>query len=66
MGGSSTRRGETLSNVLSKLLRKPCLHEQTIVVRSTHVERTVCETCGHISFTMGEERTLEPARVKAG
>lgn len=41
-----------MSNVLSKLLRKPCLHEQTIVVRSTHVERIVCETCGYLSFTM--------------
>lgn len=49
--------------MLSKLLRKPCLHEQRIVIRSTHVERTVCETCGHISFTMAEERFLESTAV---
>lgn len=41
--------------MLSKLLRKPCLHENTIVVRSAHVERTVCEDCGYLSFTMGWE-----------
>lgn len=54
----------TLSNALSKLLRRPCLHEETIVVRSTHVERTVCEICGHISFTMADESTLQPVGTK--
>jgi hypothetical protein len=50
--------------VLSRLLRKPCLHQQTIVIRSTYVERTVCESCGHISFTMAEEATLQPVAAK--
>lgn len=40
---------------LTKLFRKPCLHEQTIVVRSSHVERTVCESCGYLSFSMSSE-----------
>lgn len=47
--------------MLSKLLRKPCLHEQTIVVRSTHVERIVCETCGYLSFTMSSSDVSELA-----
>ena len=38
---------------LNRLFRKPCIHEQTIVVRSAHVERKVCESCGYLSFTMG-------------
>lgn len=64
--GALKEEERTLSNVLSKLLRKTCLHEQTIVVRSTHVERTVCETCGHISFTIVEESTLQPAGLEGG
>ena len=45
----------------NRLFRKPCLHEQTIVVRSAHVERKVCESCGYLSFTMGLEEPLDSA-----
>lgn len=40
---------------LNRLFRKPCLHEETIVVLSAHVERRVCESCGYLSFTMRSE-----------
>lgn len=33
-----------------KLFAKKCTHQSSIVVRSTGMERTVCEDCGHISF----------------
>lgn len=49
LGGS---RGENMPARLNKMFRKPCLHEHTIVVRSSHVERKVCESCGYLSFTM--------------
>ncbi len=52
---------------LTRLFRKPCLHEQTIVVRSPHVERRVCEGCGYLSFSMKNDvrfdRRAEPERV---
>lgn len=31
---------------------RECQHSETIVVRTVGVERTICEACGHISFTM--------------
>ena len=35
---------------LNRLWATNCKHERTIVVRSTGMERIVCESCGHISF----------------
>lgn len=37
-----TRRG--------KLARPDCEHLDTVTVRNGGIERTVCETCGHVSF----------------
>ncbi len=51
---------------LTKLFRKTCLHEHTIVVRSPHVERRVCEGCGYLSFSMGsDESPGESGRPRA-
>jgi len=36
---------------LTKLFGTNCRHPQTIVVRSAGMERIVCESCGHISFS---------------
>lgn len=47
---------------LTRLMRKPCLHEQTMVVRSSHVERKVCESCGYLSFSMNSEGRSERPR----
>ncbi len=51
----------------ARLFRKPCSHEHTIVVRSPHVERRVCEGCGYLSFTMSSngstDRRTKPDRV---
>ncbi len=38
--------------MLSRWLKKPCPHEAKLVIRSSHVQRTVCEDCGQVSFTM--------------
>ena len=32
-----------------------CAHSRSILVRSTGVERSVCEKCGHISFNFLDE-----------
>lgn len=47
---------------LTRLIRKPCLHEQTMVVRSSHVERKVCESCGYLSFSMTSDETFDRPR----
>jgi len=36
---------------LPRLFGTNCRHETVIVVRSAGVERMVCESCGHISFS---------------
>lgn len=30
--------------------RVECGHPSTVTVRNSGIERTVCETCGHVSF----------------
>lgn len=34
----------------NKLARADCDHIDTVIVRNGGIERTVCETCGHVSF----------------
>lgn len=41
-----------MRQILSKLLRKSCEHEHTLIVRSVGVQREVCEGCGFVSFNM--------------
>lgn len=41
-----------MRNMLSRWIGRPCEHQHTMVVRSVGVQRTVCEGCGHVSFTM--------------
>lgn len=33
-----------------KIARTGCDHPITVTVRNSGIERTVCETCGHVSF----------------
>lgn len=33
-----------------KVARTECGHPTTVTVRNSGIERTVCETCGHVSF----------------
>lgn len=33
-----------------KLAHAECEHPSTVTVRNAGIERTVCETCGHVSF----------------
>lgn len=32
-----------------------CAHKENLVVRSVGVERTVCEKCGHLSFSIAPD-----------
>lgn len=41
-----------MREMLSRLLGRPCQHEYTLVVRSVGVQRSVCEDCGFVSFSM--------------
>ena len=34
--------------------RAKCQHAATITVNNAGIERTVCETCGHVSINAGE------------
>ncbi len=47
--------------VFRKLFGSECSHESTIVISSVGVRRTVCEACGHISFTMVPPKQAKPA-----
>lgn len=33
-----------------KVARTRCAHPTTVTVRNSGIVRTVCETCGHVSF----------------
>lgn len=33
-----------------KVARTGCDHPATVTIRNSGIERTVCETCGHVSF----------------
>jgi hypothetical protein len=36
---------------LGQMLTNKCSHRRTVVVRSSGIERIVCESCGHVSFS---------------
>ncbi len=36
---------------LTELLAGKCAHRTTVVIRSSGMERIVCESCGHVSFS---------------
>lgn len=38
--------------IKNRLFAVKCEHNETIVVRSVGVQRTVCENCGHVSFSI--------------
>lgn len=57
----------------SRLAPADCHHPSTVTIRNGGIERTVCETCGHVSFRAAEglsgdverqrfEREVERAR----
>ena len=42
---------------------KNCVHTDTVIVRSTGIERAMCETCGHLSIRFVSEPTEEFQRT---
>ncbi|MGH3650768.1 MAG: hypothetical protein ACRDU9_08675 [Acidimicrobiia bacterium] len=40
-----------------------CEHPHTLVVTSVGVRRTVCESCGHISFKMTKDQVSVPPKT---
>lgn len=41
-----------MKNLWAKFFARECLHEEVLVVRSVGVQRSVCESCGHLSFSI--------------
>ncbi len=48
-------RRMVLAQKRKRLLVGKCDHKDTVVVTSVGVRRSVCETCGHMSFLMTNE-----------
>jgi len=46
----------------AKSRQERCAHHQTVTVRAAGMERTVCEKCGHISFSFTADLTEEIER----
>jgi hypothetical protein len=51
------------------MFRSDCDHEETLVVSSVGVHRTVCEKCGHLSFEISPDlgrtqRSLSRGRLR--
>lgn len=40
---------------LPRLFGTPCRHEKVVVVRTAGMERIVCESCGHVSFSFDHD-----------
>ena len=53
-----------MKKLWARFLGRPCEHKHLLVVTSVGVRRSICEDCGHISFTIREpvQRTT-PASV---
>jgi hypothetical protein len=45
-----------------RVSRAKCEHPQTISVRTAGIERVVCESCGHVSFSMVDDLIGSPSR----
>jgi len=43
---------------LPRLFGAPCKHEKVMVVRAVGMERIVCESCGHISFSFDHDELV--------
>jgi hypothetical protein len=43
---------------LPRLFGTPCKHEKVMVIRSAGLERMVCESCGHISFSFDHDQLV--------
>lgn len=41
-----------MKRLLLQFLGRECAHSHMLVVRSAGVTRSVCESCGHMSFTI--------------
>lgn len=39
-----------------------CAHQQTVSVRAAGIERVVCESCGHMSFSIAGDLVGSPSR----
>jgi hypothetical protein len=37
----------------ARLARPDCEHEKTVTIRNAGIERTVCESCGHVGIGVG-------------
>ena len=42
----------------ARFFDKKCEHQTTLTTRSVGVERTVCEECGHLSFSIAPDLLL--------
>ncbi len=51
-----------MRKVISRLFGIECAHDHVLVVRSAGVTRSVCESCGHLSFTI-EATPYQPFSV---
>ena len=49
----------------ARLQRRECGHIDTMSVTAAGVERTVCESCGHVSFKFMHDATPEIAIQRA-
>ena len=38
----------------ARFARPECEHTDTVTVRNSGIERTICEACGHVSFVAQE------------
>lgn len=47
-----------------RLAPAECDHPSRVTVRNAGIERTVCESCGHVSFRSAEELSGEADRRK--
>jgi len=43
---------------LPRLFGATCKHEKVMVVRAAGLERMVCESCGHISFSFDHDELV--------
>ncbi|HUG32941.1 MAG TPA: hypothetical protein VMM14_08615 [Acidimicrobiia bacterium] len=50
-----------MRKVWIKLVGRECSHPHTVVVTSVGVRRTVCESCGQVSFRMQPEDSIRRA-----
>lgn len=47
-----------MRRIWNRLFGSECSHSETLIIRSVGVQRTVCEECGHLSFSMAPAMAL--------